>query len=126
MWRPKKSENDCRQLWVWVHPVSLVEAKSVIESAISNHKECKYYLYSFSFRVLKLIKLDVSLEIVDDICRFELIGPKAHSTLQMVLKTISESENDKLWSELEFLRSPSSLPPGTILSLSIQDPRMRF
>ncbi|KAJ3413698.1 hypothetical protein HDV05_007686 [Chytridiales sp. JEL 0842] len=101
-----------RTMWVWIHPSALKEAKEVFEEISSQHN-------------VEVILLQ------NDLARFELTGPRTHALLQETLHLHSTSnlkskQGSKVWEDLKYLRTPASLPPGVIISLYIQDPRLSF
>ena len=71
----------------------------------------------------------------DQFIQFDLSGARTTALLQAIVKPVEESElvdNDtsptykssKIWRDLEHLRSASSLPPGSVIGLTVQDPRL--
>lgn len=61
--------------------------------------------------------------------RFELTGPHSHTILRSVLR-LAESQSGngsaEVWEALKDLRTPASLPSGTILAITVDDPRLAF
>jgi ribonuclease P/MRP protein subunit POP1 len=72
----------------------------------------------------------------DKMCLFELTGPRSHAILSKVLIPVTSKDanydtkqslkNYQVWNTLTSLHSPAALPPGCILSISVQDPRLRY
>ncbi|KAJ3346421.1 hypothetical protein HDU83_003114 [Entophlyctis luteolus] len=98
-------------LWIWCHPSAGSEVFELLNDASKD-------------RGVAVTSLKSKL------CRFELTGPRSHAILQEVLKPDFEYAKNKLahevWKTLGPLRTPASIPPGVILSLSILDPRISF
>jgi ribonuclease P/MRP protein subunit POP1 len=68
----------------------------------------------------------VSLQVLkDDYVRFEMRGPRSHSVLQHVLipeKTLGYEQ----WQKMKGLSDAKQVAPGTVISLEIQDPRIKY
>lgn len=77
----------------------------------------------------------------DELLRFTLLGPKAHRVLCSALRISDnvsiktevdlnicfvESKSFQVWHKLQNLRSTASLTSGTVIGLSISDPRLYF
>ena len=71
----------------------------------------------------------------DEFIRFDFSGAGTTALLQSIVKPIEESDHidnetsstfksSKIWRDLYHLRSASSVPPGSVLGLSVQDPRL--
>ncbi|KAI9209255.1 ribonucleases P/MRP protein subunit POP1-domain-containing protein [Polychytrium aggregatum] len=111
-----------RALWVWVHPAAYSDVHAELTKAAKQSK----------------LASDVEIKALkSELVRFELTGPRSHAILSEVLKVCEESYDKhggvhtnpaarKTWAALKNLRTPSSLAPGVILSLTIHDPRLSF
>ncbi|KAF9958011.1 hypothetical protein BGZ72_001040 [Mortierella alpina] len=105
------------QLWAWVHPSALEATKIKVQEAISKA--------NMTERV-HMKDLENSLVL------FDFTGPRSTALLQAVLYPCrSEAgrpyeEAHKVWEVVSNLRSSSSLPPGAVLSLLVEDPRLSF
>ncbi|KAI8366103.1 NUC188 domain-containing protein [Radiomyces spectabilis] len=123
LWRPVKSADDTQMLWLWIHPSSFSQALQIIENAVSNLEN-------------RLVKEVQVVDQRDNLLRFELSGPRSTALLQSVLAPVEESQhaqaagmtssNGQLWRNIKNLRSSGSLPPGVVIGLTVQDPRIRF
>ncbi|CAO3632550.1 unnamed protein product [Cunninghamella echinulata] len=123
LWRSTLMDNNNnseRSIWLWIHPSSF----SLVEEQIK-----------------KLIPIiDSNILVVDlrkDIVRFELTGPRSLAILQAIVDPVLENDNDvnnnkfkkynnQLWHDLQHIRSGGCLPNGTVIGLTVQDPRLQF
>ncbi|ORY32347.1 POP1-domain-containing protein [Neocallimastix californiae] len=118
LWKAiKNNEVDYkRTLWLWVHPSSCQDIINEIEN-------------SKNFLKISDVKVDL---MKDEIIMFQLAGPRSHAILQETLNLCNiNTENikinedaHKIWENLKFLRTPSSLPAGVVLGLTVHDPRL--
>jgi ribonuclease P/MRP protein subunit POP1 len=60
----------------------------------------------------------------DDYVRFEMRGPRSHSVLQHVLVP-EETFGFNEWQRMNGLTDAKQVPPNTVISLEIQDPRIK-
>ena len=71
----------------------------------------------------------------DEFVRFDFSGAGTTALLQAIVKPIEESDHidketystfksSKILRDVYHLRSASSVPPGSVLGLSVQDPRL--
>ncbi|KAG0247545.1 hypothetical protein BG011_001319 [Mortierella polycephala] len=105
------------QLWIWIHPSAFEVAKVKIqESVVKAHMEERVGVK----------------DLENSLVMFDFTGPRSTAILQAVLQ-LSESEAaatyeqaHKAWRTLSNLRSSSSLPPGIVLGLLLDDPRLTF
>ncbi|KAG0369036.1 hypothetical protein BGZ54_000544 [Gamsiella multidivaricata] len=105
------------QLWMWVHPSAFEHAKTVVQEAIAK-----------AGRVNSVNAVDLENSLV----MFDFTGPRSTALLQAVLKPSKSDaaaqygEAHKAWETLSSLRTSSSLPPGIVLGLLVDDPRLTF
>ncbi|EGG17988.1 RNase P protein subunit [Cavenderia fasciculata] len=122
-WKPSTTnekeqveENESRQLWLWIHPSSILDIQSILQNQSKEHK--------ISIKSLQ-----------DKLQRFELTGAKCNSALHSVLVPIDIDGNNNnnnnsmkgahsLWNSLKQLRSTATLPTSVILGLTVLDPRL--
>ncbi|KAN0027802.1 hypothetical protein ACTFIV_009626 [Dictyostelium citrinum] len=111
------NNNNQRKIWVWIHPAALNEIIYIFEKSASQFN-------------LKINNLEQQLQ------RFELTGSKSHSILNSILylnqqqqqkqnnENKDQLESNQVWSLLNTLRTPATLPKGTVISLRVHDPRL--
>ncbi|KAG0280188.1 hypothetical protein BGZ96_001647 [Linnemannia gamsii] len=105
------------QLWVWVHPSAFEATKATIQETI-----------------LKINKADLVnvKDMENSLVMFDFTGPRSTALLKAVLQLCQSSaaspyqEAHKTWEAICNMRSSSSLPPGIILGLLAEDPRLTF
>lgn len=123
LWRPSKNNNEQQQrtMWLWIHPSCFAEAYNTIQVAVEN------------------VDLQESVnvrDLRDAFATFMLSGPRSTAMLQAILAPVEESsvaknqdtataKAAKVWRQLAPLRSSSSLAPGTVIGLTVQDPRLK-
>ncbi|KAI8137837.1 ribonucleases P/MRP protein subunit POP1-domain-containing protein [Fennellomyces sp. T-0311] len=119
LWKP--SENEMQTLWLWIHPSAFEEARQQVELAREKANQNTVHIN----------------DLRDQFIRFDLSGARTTALLQAVVKPVEESEHvdkvssptyksSKVWRDLEHLRSASSIPPGSVIGLTVQDPRLAF
>ncbi|KAF8985601.1 hypothetical protein BGZ46_003296 [Entomortierella lignicola] len=105
------------QLWIWIHPSAFEYAKVKIQEAISK------------------IGKDNDIQVKDlenSLVMFDFTGPRSTALLQAVLKPCKfdtakpYEEAHRTWDTISDLRTSSSLPPGVVLGLLVEDPRLTF
>ncbi|KAG0187057.1 hypothetical protein DFQ28_006925 [Apophysomyces sp. BC1034] len=121
LWKPNETEDETRMLWMWVHPSAYSEALYFVKQAVISEKS--------------LAKQEVKVcDLREELVRFEITGPQSTAILQSILDPIDEadatkgklSSSSQLWRDLKYLRSNRSLPPGVVIGLTVQDPRLKF
>ncbi|GAM19626.1 hypothetical protein SAMD00019534_028010 [Acytostelium subglobosum LB1] len=121
LWRPVASttnnnnnqEEKKRQIWIWVHASAMEECKQLFNQQAQLHG-------------CRVNSLD------GELLRFELTGEKCHKVLNSILYPIdaatgtldTQSVSAKLWNSLKQLRTPAILPPGTVIGMTVYDPRL--
>ncbi|KAG0273111.1 hypothetical protein BGZ95_011061 [Linnemannia exigua] len=105
------------QLWVWIHPSAFEATKTKIEEAISKTNKAN----------LVHVK-----DLENSLVMFDFTGPRSTALLKAVLQ-LSKSEvaspyqeAHKTWEAICNMRTSSSLPPGIVLGLLVEDPRLTF
>ncbi|KAI9003163.1 ribonucleases P/MRP protein subunit POP1-domain-containing protein [Gaertneriomyces semiglobifer] len=144
LWRqtePDAGADVERHIWIWVHPAVYDHVEHILQQVVAKADD---------FKGIQINRLQRALS------RFELIGPRAQAILTHILKTttsettsetavdVEEAQpmetNDSathstastnpsatpLWTKLSKLRSPGSLPPHTVLGLTVYDHRLSF
>ncbi|KAJ1565126.1 hypothetical protein HK096_004442, partial [Nowakowskiella sp. JEL0078] len=106
-----QNEDIVRTLWIWVHPSAIELAKYCISLALS--KNCEGSETTMSV-------------LSDELLMFELTGPRSHAILQETLKVSDSCRSLEFWNKLRNLQTSTSLSPGVIISLEIDDPRLTF
>ncbi|UVC49621.1 ribonuclease P [Theileria orientalis] len=82
LWVPKKESEERRTIWLFVHPVSILQLLSIL----SQNK-------------------DLQVEKVNNLVKFELFGPFSLMSLKSVLKVDSKySESNRVWHSLDYNR----------------------
>ncbi|CEI98691.1 hypothetical protein RMCBS344292_12794 [Rhizopus microsporus] len=106
LWKPSRDV-----LWIWIHPSAYQEAIHFIEKSINEQN-------------LTVQLIDLRQEIL----RFELVGPRSTALLQAILDPVTKEgcKGNELWKDLHSLRSSSSLSPGCVIGLLVNDPRLKF
>ncbi|KAG0210747.1 hypothetical protein BGX28_009022 [Mortierella sp. GBA30] len=106
------------QLWVWVHPSAFECAKTKIQEAILKTGMTEHVHVQ---------------DLENSLVMFDFTGPRSSALLQAVLHPcISQvaaapyNKAHKAWEVISHLRSSSSLPPGVVISLLVDDPRLTF
>ncbi|KAL0097937.1 ribonucleases P/MRP protein subunit POP1-domain-containing protein [Phycomyces blakesleeanus] len=122
LWRPTQAESDDATIWLWVHPSVFDEVYTSIRHVVQTYQS----------------GLMQELQVVDqrgDLVRFDLFGPRSTALLQSILDPVCEAsplteereqKSAQLWRDISQLRSSSSLPPGCVLGMTVQDPRIKF
>ncbi|KAI9495878.1 NUC188 domain-containing protein [Zychaea mexicana] len=125
LWKPTmqcKSEGEnVHTLWLWIHP-------SAFECVLKQLKHAREQTKLDAVRVNDLR---------DEFIRFDLSGARTTALLQAIVKPVEESnqvdkdasstyKSSKVWRDLYHLRSASSIPPGSVIGLTVQDPRLAF
>ncbi|KAM9975363.1 hypothetical protein ACTFIW_010391 [Dictyostelium discoideum] len=118
LWKQQDNNNNNdneRKIWVWIHPAALNEITFIFEKSASQFN-------------LNINNLEQQLQ------RFELTGSKSHSILNSILylnqqqqqnnENKDQLESNQVWSLLNTLRTPATLPKGTVISLRVHDPRL--
>jgi ribonuclease P/MRP protein subunit POP1 len=106
LWKPTKDA-----IWLWIHPSAINEALYFIKKAIAETNSKKVELNDLREQVL----------------RFDLTGPRSTALLQAILDPIQDSsKGNQVWNDLSSLRSSCSLSPGSVLGLTVNDPRLKF
>ncbi|KAI1314457.1 hypothetical protein EDD11_002159 [Mortierella claussenii] len=108
------------QLWIWIHPSAFEDAKAKIQEAISRSSGAE--------------NGDVEVkDLGNSLVIFDFTGPRSTALLQAVLNlttlnnaTSQHEEAHRTWDVLSGLRTSSSLPPGVVLGLLVNDPRLTF
>ncbi|KAK3842323.1 MAG: NUC188 domain-containing protein [Linnemannia gamsii] len=105
------------QLWVWIHPSAFEATKAKIEEIISKTNKTN----------LVHVK-----DLENSLVMFDFTGPRSTALLKAVLQ-LSKSEAaspyqeaHKTWEAICNMRTSSSLPPGIVLGLLVEDPRLTF
>lgn len=143
MWRrPLNQSDDQRQLWLFAHPSvyqKLVDELCKLFVLDENHND-KHKKYTNKTTNVELNERKNHLN------RFRLTGPLAHAVLMAAFKpkTVADADerswfkdylNDNTnrlihetqsthWTKLKHLMSAAELPPGIILAMNIEDPRI--
>ncbi|KAI8878116.1 POPLD-domain-containing protein, partial [Backusella circina FSU 941] len=108
LWKPETKDT----LWLWVHPAGINEALEAIKIAI----EKQDVKDTVQFRDLR-----------EDILRFDFTGPRSTALLQAILEPVNNVDaGNRLWNGLKDLRSSTSLPPGAVIGLTVNDPRLKY
>ncbi|KAG0037986.1 hypothetical protein BGZ82_001387 [Podila clonocystis] len=102
------------QLWVWIHPSAFDQAHESIKKTLAD---------------LKLGEVTVT-DLENALVTFDFTGPRSTALLQAVLHPCTSDninkDAHKVWDTISHLRTSSSLPPGIVLSLLVEDPRLTF
>ncbi|KAI8086552.1 NUC188 domain-containing protein [Halteromyces radiatus] len=113
LWQPILSTNDNATLWLWIHPSTF----STVQDQISK-TATSMGLHDTQVRLQDLRH---------EFSRFELTGPRATTLLQAILDPVDEScPNAQVWRSLQHFRSGCCIPNGSVIGLTVQDPRLRF
>lgn len=151
VWVPQ-GEGDT-QLWMCVHPSihdgvfaalsAACAASSVSRDAYHAHANTLAGYPGRRPRVLAsptapppALTPPAQVELMDrknDLLRFRLSGPTAHPILRSVLRPVQREEagddpaaaGEATWERLEHLTSTAALFPGTIVGLTVSDPRLQ-
>ncbi|KAG0244945.1 hypothetical protein BGW41_005544 [Actinomortierella wolfii] len=105
------------QLWVWIHPCSFDLAREQLQKTVS-----KLGLES---------KVSIQ-DLENSLVMYEFTGPRSTALLQAVLQLSSLPNNSpyaeahRVWERISTLRSSTMLPPGIVLGLLVDDPRLTF
>ncbi|KAF9285583.1 hypothetical protein BGZ74_001451 [Mortierella antarctica] len=102
------------QLWVWIHPSAFDKAHESIKKTLAD---------------LKLGDVGIT-DLENALVTFDFTGPRSTALLQAVLHPCTSGninkDAHKVWDTISHLRTSSSLPPGVVLSLLVEDPRLTF
>lgn len=143
-WKPTEENN---VLWVWLHPAFYNEALEVLVNvfeAISNKMETEDKTQNQIF-LNNQLKIKIS-ELNFELNRFRLTGALSQAVLKDSLKLtdsnhpsewfqsyLNDSNNRQgfsnqidYWKSLDCIKTPAELPPHTILSLIVNDPRFNL
>ncbi|KAG0297060.1 hypothetical protein BGZ98_000715 [Dissophora globulifera] len=106
------------QLWIWVHPSTFEVAKAQIQESVAK---------------AGMVNHIVIKDLENSLAMFDFTGPRSTALLQAVLKpctsgttAASYQEARQAWETIASLRTSSSLPPGVVLGLLVDDPRLTF
>ncbi|KAG0204946.1 hypothetical protein BGX33_008187 [Mortierella sp. NVP41] len=105
------------QLWVWIHPSAFETTKEKIQETISKTNKTD---------LVRVKDLENSLVM------FDFTGPRSTALLKAVLQLSQADaaspyqEAHKTWETICNMRTSSSLPPGIVLGLLVEDPRLTF
>lgn len=109
-------------MWLWIHPSCFAEVYNAIHVSLNE------------INLQESVKIR---ELRDAFSVFMLSGPRSTAMLQAVLAPVEEcsvtkdqdhsptTKAAKVWRVLASLRSSSSLPPGAVIGLTVQDPRLK-
>ncbi|KAG2219767.1 hypothetical protein INT45_008598, partial [Circinella minor] len=122
LWKPKQLKDESQTLWLWIHPSAFDQVYQQIKIASEKANKDNTVVMN---------------DLRDEFVRFDFSGAGTTALLQAIVKPVEESDHidkdtsstfksSKIWRDLYHLRSASSLPPGSILGLSVQDPRLAF
>ncbi|EGC33493.1 hypothetical protein DICPUDRAFT_36629 [Dictyostelium purpureum] len=111
----KNVNNKERMIWIWIHPAALNEITFIFEKNAGEYN-------------LNINNLEHGLQ------RFELTGSKSHAVLNSILflrqdkdsvnNNSNQLDSNHVWELLNSLRTPATLPKGTVISLKVHDPRL--
>lgn len=142
IWQPPKTDDEQRRLWLFAHPS--IYQKLVDELCklfeLTEQEDSKSKLHSNPVTNVELYEMKNHLN------RFRLTGPLSHAVLSAAFKTkttfVSEEKSwfsdymtnssnaeshetqSNYWNEVKDLKSSGELPPGMVLALNIEDPRI--
>ncbi|KAJ8328679.1 Ribonucleases P/MRP protein subunit pop1 [Batrachochytrium dendrobatidis] len=127
LWKPYhqvagNALTDIRTVWLFTHPDTHERILKLLKEAI----ELPTSLVSNT--PVSIVSLK------GEFCRFEFCGPRSHAILSECLQLCSEntdlgdvnSISHSVWQQLYSLISPTSVSPGVVLGLTVQDPRLSF
>lgn len=144
IWQPPKQNNAQRRLWLFAHPsiyqTLVQELCKLFDLIEQNDTEVKSKIYSNEMTTVELHEMKNHLN------RFRLTGPLSHTILSTAFKPkttlVSEEKSwfadymksqtnasihetqSNYWNEVKNANSSAELPPGMILALNIEDPRI--
>jgi ribonuclease P/MRP protein subunit POP1 len=114
-----------RSIWLWMHPSCSKEALEELQSQCSDES-----------------RKTMTIELVDDLLRFRMIGPSSHTILSDLLHAgepkphwlngisgpekgldVCSGDGWEFWKEMAGFESPSSIPQHLVVGLSVADPR---
>ncbi|KAF9153091.1 hypothetical protein BG015_004107 [Linnemannia schmuckeri] len=105
------------QLWIWIHPSAFEATKATIQETVLKTNKAG------------LVNIR---DIENSLVMFDFTGPRSTALLKAVLHLCqsdaasSYQEAHKTWETICNMRSSSSLPPGIVLGLLVEDPRLTF
>ncbi|KAI8342334.1 ribonucleases P/MRP protein subunit POP1-domain-containing protein [Chlamydoabsidia padenii] len=109
LWRHYDMQQDDSQLWMWIHPSVYQDALTLFQDTVKDMTDVQVADHR------------------DELVRFDFTGPRSTALLQAILDPIDKnSTNGRIWRDLYSLRSSSSLPFGSVLGLTVKDPRLTF
>lgn len=144
MWKPSNCHDEFPCLWIFIHP-SICDH---IIDELKNVFELEYVVGEMkSTTTLSNVTTSVTLyEIKHHFNRFRLTGPLSHSILSSAFKPKQNVDTEEkswfadwmavgsnrsiheiqsnYWNNLKSIKASSELPPGTIIALNIEDPRI--
>lgn len=146
------SDKTIKELWLFIHPSQSKQVESILTEFLSTSSENNVNDENKVNTSLKKRKImtkysDLKLAVMTGtLNRFQLTGPRSHSTLLRCLSCVSSlktiqsndwvcevlkskqelylQEKYNYWNSLKSISSPSQLPPRLVLSLVIRDPRL--
>jgi len=111
-----------RIVWVRCHPLSFEKVYAALRVSIST------VLQSLRDKVGHTLEVEMT-DLRDRFNIYEIVGPKSSQVIAGVLSPIKDELKDdfkKVWQALGQLRSPGSVPRGTVIGFTAYDPRLNF
>ncbi|KAF9927557.1 hypothetical protein FBU30_003064 [Linnemannia zychae] len=105
------------QLWIMIHPAAFEVAKAKINETLS--------------KINKADSIHVK-DLENSLVQFDFTGPRSTALLKAVLQlswsdvALPYQDAHKTWEAIYNMRTSSSLPPGIVLGLLVEDPRLTF
>jgi len=97
---------ESKMVWLWIHPSAAVELKGALAP--------------------RCLSGDVQFSEAN-LIRFSLVGPLSNSVLTRVLIPVdNQTAVAKFCEQLAHVRSPACIRAGTVVSLTVKDPRCSF
>ncbi|KAJ3270564.1 hypothetical protein HDV01_007714 [Terramyces sp. JEL0728] len=111
------------KLWIWVHPNVYRRVYCLIQQALQGDMEDEIQENDKDEATVGGVQVKC---MNNEFVKFSFTGPRTHSILAHALTLADVDENKDahtMWNQIKNISNPSTLPPGIVLALTIQDPR---
>ncbi|KAI8055247.1 ribonucleases P/MRP protein subunit POP1-domain-containing protein [Syncephalis plumigaleata] len=126
VWQPVEdtpTDAVIRRVWLWIHPAAFDQVEQLFIKLKSESVDRSSTLPQLESLIIRDLRSELLV--------FDFIGPRTHHYLSKVLDVCQDDQTSTstattLWRTLTSLRTTQSLPPGVIIGLTVNDPRLRF
>jgi ribonuclease P/MRP protein subunit POP1 len=110
-----------RRVWLWIHPAAFDQVEQLF-TKLKSQADDMINLPQLSSLIIRDLRSELLV--------FDFIGPRTHHYISSILDVLQDDHDNTssaatLWRTLASLRTTQSLPPGVIIGLTVNDPRLR-